>query len=201
MKITNIISVFCITYLVIIGRGCSNQEPVSTKIIIGETSVDPNVTATSIENSPDFQETSLLFEISSDKLIYRVGEDITIEMILSNLGPNPVVVKSSLWATSVESLPELNSVNFIVINPSGDIIPFGLRLNLPLPSTKDFVILEPSGNPLRVRQFGFEEIFDFSEIGIYTIQATYHNVIDSPDGREAWKGTLESNTITIEVVP
>ena len=43
--------------------------------------------------------------------------------------------------------------------------------------------------------------YKFIEIGDYTVKAVYNNTLDHPDGRPAWKGTVESNIASFKLIP
>ncbi|NMC11723.1 MAG: hypothetical protein GYA34_02445 [Chloroflexi bacterium] len=43
--------------------------------------------------------------------------------------------------------------------------------------------------------------YRIQETGKYTYQIKYRNHLNPTDGREAWKGTLTSNTVEFEILP
>jgi hypothetical protein len=200
MKTKKIICIFYLILLGIMGWSCNNQKSLEPKFVIGEITEDPNMTASLLDNSENFPRANLMLEISSDKSTYQLGEDIPVEIKLTNLGPNPTVVNRNLISTGDETPTELNTVNFIVLNARGERLPFKLKVRSSLPQDEDFVTLDPGGMPLRAQLIDINGSFDFSKCGVYTIQMKYHNTSDAPDGREAWKGLLESNIITIEII-
>ena len=76
----------------------------------------------------------------------------------------------------------MNSVNFTITNPLGNILYFLPRINIGCPKPEDFVILN-NGEEISSTQ-RMDRDFDFCKAGIYTIQATYNNTSNHPDGKE-----------------
>ncbi|TES88866.1 MAG: hypothetical protein E3J88_06820 [Anaerolineales bacterium] len=141
----------------------------------------------------------LIFEISTNKTIYRVNDKISVRMVLRYQGVEPILVNRRLGVTPL-NLPECaNSVNLSITNPLGNILKYRSRINIGCPKPKDFVILNSGEEILKSQRI--DEHFHFDKVGIYTIQAAYNNTSDHPDGRDAWKGTVESNVITIRITP
>jgi len=120
-------------------------------------------------------------------------------MVLRYQGVEPILVNRRLGLTPLY-LPECaNSVNLSITDPLGNILNYSSRINIGCPKPEDFVILN-NGDEISSTQ-RIDEDFHFDKAGIYTIQATYNNVSNHPDGKEAWKGTIDSNIITIEITP
>ena len=122
-------------------------------------------------------------------------------MVLRYQGVEPILVNRRLIPTPQFSGSPgcLDSVYFIIKNPLGKILHFRLKIRFTCPKPEDFVILSNGEEIIQTQRL--ENIFDFGESGVYTIQSIYNNAVDHPDGKEAWKGTIDSNIITIEITP
>jgi len=142
-------------------------------------------------------DSELTFTISSDKQIYSLNEEIFITMSLKNNSDEPIIVNNLLISDRRPPRP-FGVVAFTIYSPTGDLLIFLPFIDY-FPSDAMFVLLQP--NESTSKRNAVSKDYDFDQIGIYTISAEYNNLLDSHDGRTAWKGTLESNTITIEVVP
>lgn len=141
----------------------------------------------------------LFFEISFDKTTYRLNEEINVRMVLRYQGVEPILVNSRLFATPIGSPSCIYSVDFTITNPLGNILLYLSTLRIGCPKPEDFVMLYSGEETSRTQNL--DMVFDFSKAGIYTIQATYNNASNHPDGKEAWIGTIQSNIITIEITP
>jgi len=177
-KIFGVLIFSTITFLLI---GCGS------KAAIGSTPIE------SIEPV----DSELTFTISSDKQIYSLNEEIFITMSLRNNSDKPLIVNEFLLSDRTPR--PFGVVAFTIYGPTGDLLIFHVFQDYLSPPSKYFVPLSPNDSTSEKTTISSE--YNFDQIGIYTISAEYNNQIDSPDGREAWKGTLESNTIMIEVVP
>jgi hypothetical protein len=137
------------------------------------------------DESQQSMDSELSFSISSNKQIYSFNEEIFITV------NNPLI--------SDRRLPKpLGVVAFTIYSPTGNILLFNVIRDCTRPSS-EFILLQP--NESTSKRNAVTKDYHFDQVGIYTISAEYSNLIAPPDGTTAWKGTLASNKITIEVVP
>jgi hypothetical protein len=149
------------------------------------------------DESQQSMDSELSFSISSNKQIYSFNEEIFITMTLRNDSNKPIIVNNPL--ISDRRLPKpLGVVAFTIYSPTGNILLFNVIRDCTRPSS-EFILLQP--NESTSKRNAVTKDYHFDQVGIYTISAEYSNLIAPPDGTTAWKGTLASNKITIEVVP
>jgi hypothetical protein len=138
------------------------------------------------------------FEIYFKESEYSMQGDIPVEMRFTNQGSKPIIFNGNfviIFPNSGENV----SIVFTIQDPSGEILPYGFYPHIIRDEPHYFPILEPNGEMIfRAKLNGF---YKFIEIGDYTVKAVYNNAMDHPDGRPAWKGTVESSITTIKIKP
>ena len=152
----------------------------------------------------------LLFEISSDKKIYRTDEKIWLTVRLTNQSDNPILVYAKFSFVDYK-VPSSLSLSFLqILDPAGKIVNRNPDIYPELnwvPNKKNFVTLQPNQNTSR-SFYVSSDTDELTEIGTYKVWAVYTNSFDpsdvagnSEDGRIAWKGELHSNTISFQIQP
>lgn len=160
----------------------------------------PELEPTPTNSQIKLGEQDLVFLISTQKDTYRLDEDIPISMELTNQGFYPLLIYKRLFPAPKHFIGREYSVFFSIDGPSGEVNHNSVQINALYPVADHFVALY-SGERFIWDKFLINRSYDFSETGMYTIEATYRNVNDHPDGRETWIGLIVSNTISIEIVP
>jgi hypothetical protein len=152
----------------------------------------------------------LLFEISSDKQIYRMDEKIWLTVSLTNQSDDPILVYAKFSFVDYKA-PSSVSLGFLqILDPTGKIVISNPDIHAEInwvPAKDDFVTLRP--NQSTPRSFYISsDTHELTGIGTYKVWAVYANLFDpgdvaanSEDARIAWKGELTSNTISIEIQP
>lgn len=152
------------------------------------------------DNLPEvkYDQGELELSILSTEQKYKNRDKITVEITLRNVGGNSVLINQRL-ITTPDFLPnEEKSIVFEIINPNNELLVYECSLGHYIVSERDFIFLDPGKGIISNENM---LCFDFSDFGEYQITAIYNNYIDKPDGNEAWKGSLKSNTIRIEIIP
>jgi len=143
----------------------------------------------------------LQLTIKSDREVYKVGEEIKIELILENISEEEIVV-CTVW------LPSLN-MEFKVTRDGEKIEPIVIIYELAPLKREDYVKLKPGENI--IKSFDISKYVPIDKSGNYNIKVSYNNwynwYYDESEGElgdkisiDAWTGTLTSNSITIEVI-
>jgi hypothetical protein len=133
---------------------------------------------------------------------YGVDEELPVRVLLVNAGDDPVTVDGRLAVSSPSGPGELA---FSVIDPSGERLPFGARVNLGRPGAGDVATIAP-GDSVDAT-IDLVDYFDLSEPGTYRVSATYRAAGDFDEGDdedggafvEVWTGTLESDEVSIDL--
>ena len=136
---------------------------------------------------------------------YGIDDDIPVRVLLLNDGDDPVTVNDRFAVTSADGPGELS---FSVIDPSGERLPFGARVNVGRPGADDVATIAPTA--FVGTTIDLVDYFDMSEPGTYRISATYRSMgaggdidDDDDDGGGApvgvWMGTTESDEVSIEL--
>lgn len=178
---TQYVSNLLIIIVILLTSGCVNSSS------IGESEV------TIYDHSDS---AGLLFEITLDEQRYHVHDEIKVKMRLENVGSSPILVNSNIVISGYEP-DEETTVYFEIKNPSGIILPFDNIIRWVRTEPFEFILLNPNEEVILMGRL--DGYYDLDEIGLYTIKAIYRNTIDHPDGRPAWKGTVESNVTTWEI--
>ena len=139
------------------------------------------------------------FEIYFEELEYSISGDVPIHMIIKNQGAKPVIFNQNTIITGPNWGEEVSLI-FYIQDPSGVILPFGpITMQVIRTQPSDFIILEQNEEINLIAYLN--SYFNFSEVGDYTVKAVYNNTLDHPDGRPAWKGTVESNIASFKLIP
>ncbi|BCY18995.1 hypothetical protein hrd7_28440 [Leptolinea sp. HRD-7] len=140
--------------------------------------------------------------VNLGKKVYHVGEEIIPYVKIRNAGTNNVLIRNK-FSPGFDHNEMYNNVDEIFLGPTGKpVINTIIDIYyLPYPdSDLEFQVIYPnheftdSLNPLELN-------YRIQETGKYTYQIKYRNHLNPTDGREAWKGTLTSNTVEFEILP
>lgn len=116
--------------------------------------------------------------------------------VLANTGPEPVLVNRRLTLNHPAELEECRQVYLRLRDQAGAEPPFAAFLTVRELTLDDFASLAPGQS---VKQtYSLQNYYALARPGQYSIQAFYENAFDTTKG-EAWKGTLESNTVTFDL--
>ena len=151
--------------------------------------------------------TPLTLTINPDKQIYHIGEEVLVNLALTNTGDKQLLVYGRMIFVPSPSPVELNLSEIIVLDPTHKVIPLNANGNIDwLPRKENFLILEPGESVTKQSYIWDSE--DYDQSGIYTLKAIYRNSFDpsdvyenSDDKREAWKGEVVSTSTTFEILP
>ena len=147
----------------------------------------------------------LSFSIQTDKQAYRFGEPILLRGTLENQGDQTLLVNRKLLVHSSEVQEGGWGVALKIIAPSGKKIDVGWLYELGSPHADWFLWLYPrQGFIYTISGNLWNDIGPrLTEEGTYHITATYSNFIEKAPGLERWMkpwtGTVESNTLAIDL--
>lgn len=134
---------------------------------------------------------------------YAVEEEVPVRVLLVNDGDDPVTVIDRFAVSSARGAGELS---FTVVDPLGERLPFGARVNLGRAGANDVATIPPTG--FVGTTIDLVDYFDLSEPGTYRVSATYRAAGGGPVERdddthglpaETWMGTVESDEVSIEL--
>jgi hypothetical protein len=139
---------------------------------------------------------NLNLEVTTNKNEYRIGEEIVVRAYLFNFDDEPILVNARMALSGATGPGELS---LEIVGPSQRRLPFRARVNIGLPNAEEFSTVAPwccVG-----RQFDdIQAYFQVSQIGHYTLVATYRNKHAAEDtDKEIWQGTLKSNSVPFAV--
>lgn len=138
----------------------------------------------------------LALSINPTKPTYDSNEPVRLTVALSNDTAQPVTVNKRLALNSPFAPAKFREIKLSLQDSTGSEQVFGAKINIGFPLEKDFAVLEPQGKV--ERQFDLRQYFELNQPGRYELKATYQNQSD-PDGSEAWKGVVESESVSIEI--
>ena len=137
--------------------------------------------------------------VTLDSKAHALNQPTSGRLRLKNSGEEPLLVNSRL-AINKPFAPELfREVYFILTNPSGESVEFSAKINVGEPQSKDFRNLAPGETADRA--FELDLFYGLEQPGEYSVQAVYSNQSDPGDGRQAWKGKLESDLASFVLEP
>jgi hypothetical protein len=131
---------------------------------------------------------------------YGVDTEIPVHVLLVNDGNDPVTVNNR-FAVSSPSGP--GEISFLIIDPSGERLPFGARVNVGRAGPDDVATIPSTG--VVATTIDLVDYFDLSEPGTYRVSATYRSLGVAVDGDggsalpAVWTGSLESDEMSIEL--
>jgi hypothetical protein len=141
----------------------------------------------------------LQLTIKSDKQIYELGKQISIEVTLENVSKKEIIV-CTRWLLSI-------NIDFQVTSDGKKIETSPLYYKPQPPFVReDYVTLKPTEKTNQT--FYLLGYVDIKKIGIYEIKGFYGNYFksystsvlkDTPTDIDAWTGRIASNTIIIKV--
>jgi len=129
--------------------------------------------------------------VTLDSKAHAVNQPTSGRLMLKNSGEEALLVNSRLAINKPFAPEPFREVYFILTNPSGESVEFSAKINIGEPQTKDFLELAPGETAERA--FELDLFYALDRPGEYSVQAVYSNQSDPGDGRQAWKGKLESN--------
>lgn len=147
----------------------------------------------------------LSFSIQTNKQAYRFGEPIEIRGTLENRGDRSLLLNRKLLVHSSNVEAGGFGIALKVIAPSGKKIDVGWWYEIGSPHADWFILLYPGeGFISTIASNLWDDIGSrLPEEGTYHITATYYNFIKKAQGLESWMkpwtGTVESNTLTIDL--
>jgi hypothetical protein len=153
--------------------------------------------AVSEEVRRTFPMAKLVFIIQPDKTEYHLGEKIVLRGILRNQSKTTLTVNSKFLLKGSEIEAGGWGIALKIVSPSDKKIEIGWLYEVSDPVSDWFVLLAP----------GKEYSSDIwgnigahcKETGTYRLTAYYYNFIGETLGIEAWKGSIESNTVKIHI--
>lgn len=136
-----------------------------------------------------------------EKKAYHIGEEIIPLVTIRNTGTNNILFRNKL-SPGFESNEMYNNVDEIFLDPSGEPVldtPISVHY-LPYPdSDLEFQVIHP--NQVFIHSLNrLNFLYLIRKTGKYTYQIRYRNHLNPTDGRQAWKGTLTSNTVEFEII-
>jgi len=142
----------------------------------------------------------LLFEIISDKKIYQISKPIKLKLIFKNNLSKDIIFNKRLGIDEYNTPHELREVIFDIIKPSGKRASLQVDILRDKIKEEEFIILKNKAKYIKDIILSDYYIDEFSEIGLYTISATYENTTKSHGTSvEAWIGKIKSNIIAVVI--
>jgi hypothetical protein len=168
---------------------------ISILVVIIMTSCNTNGESTNAPTVTQGSQTSMLeLTIQMDRDVHSLSDNIQVKMKLKNIGDEILIINGRM-APNFSSAPDLvRDIVFVITSPSGKDIQPAKYIGARPPKDDDFVELEAGGSIEKSFELGL--IYNFTEIGQYSIRAIYQNVVDPESWGEAWKGEIRSNIIT-----
>jgi hypothetical protein len=149
--------------------------------------------------STKYFEEPLVVTLELEKDAYSLTDVINAKIILANNGKTNVIVNSRMALNFSAALASDRDIELIISQPSGDAVPFIVKLRIAPLANGDFVVLE-SGDSIQ-QSYDLRDYYQLDEIGEYTITAIYENQSDPSKGICTWKGKLESNKVSFTLTP
>lgn len=135
--------------------------------------------------------------LSLDKKTHTLDQEIPGIVSLRNSGQEPLLVNARLAVNKDFAPQPFREVHLMLTDPEGEPVDFMAKINVGRPQGKDYRDLQP-GERVE-RPIDLSMYYMFERAGEYAVRAVYENQVDPENGREAWKGQLESNTVTFVV--
>jgi hypothetical protein len=154
---------------------------------------------TTDENDAGPGPAELVLSISFGKTTYELGEEVFSTMVLRNDGEQAILVNKRLACNTKWSPSPFREISLRVVTPSGEELDFRAKINRGRPKPEDFVELQPGESVQGVCQISW--YYHLDQEGTYSVQAFYESQSDpKPGDTLAWKGQLESNVVTFNVI-
>lgn len=126
---------------------------------------------------------------------YSSSEEKKGHIILNNNGTTDLLV-NELFSIGDTNDPH-SALSFIVKDPGGFVVSYLAKNRMGIPKDSDFTTLTPGD--FANKYFDLNNGgFDFSQIGIYTIQVEYENLYPSSSGTP-WRGKIISDPVNIQI--
>jgi hypothetical protein len=140
----------------------------------------------------------LTLHVTLDKIETPSGQLPEATLVLSNEGSSGLLVNARMLLVPGGTPEPIGEVVFRIEGPPGSISLKTFRVNAGSASREDFVRLRP-GESI-VRNYPLEKYFRYTDVGSYSVTATYRNVLRISDGEmTAWTGALTSNEQHFEI--
>ncbi len=145
--------------------------------------------------APD--ESILMLTLKLDQSVYTETEAIHAILSLSNSGQEELVVNSRMAANNSVAPELVRDLEFVIVSPSGQKAEFKVKVNVSPLGNDDFTTLAAASSVQA--NYDLVTFYSLNETGNYSIYAVYENQLNPTDGRNAWKGRIESNKIEFEI--
>lgn len=144
-------------------------------------------------------QSDIVFTAALDKTEYTAEEAINLTFTLKNKGKSPVYVNKRFFFGSEEALQKQKEVYAVITSPSAQKLPFKSPYETGYPKSDYFELLEPgqevkSENPRNLRGN-----FEFTEEGVYTVNAVYQNVFGREVGLETFSRRLTAEPVKFTI--
>jgi hypothetical protein len=139
---------------------------------------------------------TLQLKITADQNSYQVGDIINVILELENISEQSVVVNSRM---AMGSAP-YGEIEFIFTQTPGVDVYRWVKIRIGLPNDTSFVTLKPGDTISTTHQLS-RYYGPLSEPGQYSFRAIYVNCVNPSSGDAAWQGEIESNTLSIRIMP
>ncbi len=140
---------------------------------------------------------ALRLTLSLDRNVYEQKQPIQAVLLLTNLGRDGLLVNARM-ALNTQSDPGIVRDLYVVIKtPSGEEANMAVKIDMVFLADEYFEILKP-GSSLQANC----DLYDYylmDAVGTYSVYGVYENHFNPSDGRSAWKGILQSNTVQFEI--
>lgn len=143
----------------------------------------------------------LKFSILLDKTEYKEQEPINVIFELECQGKEPAWVNKRFYANST-SVPrkQRGEVTLKATSPSGKELPCKFAYEAGFPKSDYFELLEPGKKAVSEYPRNLRGYFDFTEPGVYKVEAVYENIFGPEIGLDMPKGKIYSKTVSFKVI-
>ncbi|MEW6240551.1 MAG: hypothetical protein AB1564_07050 [Chloroflexota bacterium] len=158
---------------------------------------------------PILPQSSLRLTVIVDRESFGSFEDVSAKVILENVGNESLLVNGRLlFRTEPYFPPEGIEGLFLITDAEGKSVIVDGKIDHGFPIDEFFIVLSPGQyieKIVTLHGLGFIPQ-EFRNNELYTVVAYYQNSLDVTriiDGKEivAWKGKIQSNTVTFQISP
>lgn len=130
---------------------------------------------------------------------YGPGDPIEATIRIRNTGNQAITINKRMAVNFFGAPEAYRDLEYVLVSPSGDFVPYGVRVEPGEVTDWDFIDLSP-GDDLEI-VYDLRSGYSIDEQGYYYVLVIYQNQSDPADGRVAWKGEVGSNVVRFEYRP
>jgi hypothetical protein len=144
-------------------------------------------------------QSDIVFTAVLDKTEYTAEEAVNLTFTLKNRGKSPVYVNKRFFFGSEEAPKKQKEVYAVITSPSGQKLPFKSPYETGYPKSDYFELLEPGQEVKSEYPRNLRGNFEFTEEGVYTVNAVYQNAFGRELGLEAFSQRLTAEPVKFAI--